>query len=106
MTLHKAIKVVVITEIIISEQVCHTIESCGATGYTVVAAGGKGDRNVRTISDRASVVEEFRNIKIECIVKTHDTAQLILESVAEKWFRNYSGIAYLEEVEILRSDKF
>jgi len=33
-------------------------------------------------------------------------ADAIAEQVASTYFRNYSGIVYLEEVEILRREKF
>lgn len=106
MALHYAEKVVIITEKIISKGVCEIIETSGATGYTVVAAGGKGSRNMRSTSDRASVVEDFANIKIEVIVNDKSMAETIMNKVAEKFFQNYSGITYVETIEILRPQKF
>ncbi|MDQ0257821.1 nitrogen regulatory protein PII [Evansella vedderi] len=106
MTLHKAEKVVIITEKLILKGVCEIIEACGATGYTIVAAGGKGSRNVRSTSDRALVIEDFANVKIEVIVKYKTMAKNIMEQVAGKYFENYSGITYVEDVEILRPKKF
>lgn len=106
MTLHQAEKVVIITEKIIAKGVCGIIEACGATGYTLVAAGGKGSRNMRSTSERASVVEDFANVKIEVIVNNKAMAEAIMNQVTEKYFRNYSGITYMEYVEILRPAKF
>jgi nitrogen regulatory protein PII len=106
MTLHTAEKVVIITEKIISKGVCEIIEACGATGYTIVAAGGKGSRNIRSTSERASVVGDFVNIKIEIIVNNYDMAECIMDQVKEKYFQNYSGITYLEDIKILRPEKF
>lgn len=106
MTLHKAKKVVIITEKLISKGVCDIVEANGATGYTFVAAGGKGSRNVRSTSERASVVDDFANIKIEVIVNDQTVAESIMDQVANKYFQNYSGITYLEEVDILRPGKF
>ena len=40
------------------------------------------------------------------ITATHITAEEIAVDVAERFFQNYSGITYLEDVEILRSHKF
>lgn len=102
---HKATKVVIITEKIILERVAKVIEAAGARGYTVTPAGGKGSRGVRSTS-RASVVDEFSNVKIEVIIGSKDAANRIADEVAEKFFGNYSGITYLEEVEILRPHKF
>ena len=106
MTLHKAEKVVIITEKLILKGVCEIIEACGGTGYTVVAAGGKGSRNVRSTSERALVIEDFANVKIEVIVKSKTMAETIMNQVAAKYFENYSGITYVEDVEILRPKKF
>jgi nitrogen regulatory protein PII len=106
MTLHKAEKVVIITERIIAAGVCDIIEACGATGYTVVAAGGKGSRNARSTSERASVIEDFANVKIEVIVNDKSMAEKMMDKVTEKYFQHYSGITYMEYVEILRPAKF
>ena len=106
MTLHAAEKVVIITEKIISKGICDIIEACGATGYTLVAAGGKGSRDMRSTSDRASVVDDFANLKIEIIVNNYEMAECIMDAVRKKYFKNYSGITYLEDIKILRPEKF
>ena len=106
MSLHKAKKIVIITEKMISRGVRNIIEECGATGYTIVTAGGKGSRNVRSTSDRASVIDDFANVKLEVIVNDQNMAQKIVDAVADKYFENYPGITYVEDVEILRPDKF
>jgi len=102
---HKASKVVIITEKIILEKVAKVIESAGARGYTVTPAGGKGSRGVRSTS-RANVIDELGNVKIEVITSTKEAANRIADEVAETFFENYSGITYLEPVEILRPHKF
>ncbi len=53
--IHKAKKVVIITEKIITEQVAALVEKCGATGYTLSSTGGKGSRGVRS-SERGGVM--------------------------------------------------
>ncbi len=102
---HTAVKIVVITEKVILEGVVAIIDAAGASGYTVVNAGGKGSRGIRTQS-RAQVVDALRNVKIEVICSARQQAEDIAENVSAKYFRNYSGITYLEEVEILRPGKF
>jgi nitrogen regulatory protein PII len=102
---HKAEKVVIITEKVIFDGVVEVIEAAGATGYTMVAAAGKGSRGVRT-EGRAQVVDALRNVKIEVICSSREQAETIAENVSAKYFKNYSGITYLEEVEILRPGKF
>ena len=57
-------------------------------------------------TSRANVVDELGNIKIEVITGSLETANRIADEVAEKFFDNYSGITYLEEVQILRPHKF
>jgi len=106
MKMHKAKKIVIITEKLVSAGVCKIIEDCGASGYTTARAGGKGSRNMRSTSERASVIEDFVNIKIEVIVNDKVMADKIMTQVAEKYFDSYSGITYVEDVEILRPEKF
>ena len=105
MTHYEATKVVIITEKLILEKVTRVIESAGGKGYTITAAGGKGSRGVRS-TNRAVVVDEFRNVKIEVITGSIDAANKIADEVAKRFFENYSGIAYLEQVQILRPHKF
>lgn len=102
---HKAMKVVIITEAVLLPQVEAVIDACGGTGYTVVNAGGKGSRGVRS-SDRPGIGDSFRNVKIEVITNSEEVAHAISEQVAERFFANYAGITYLEEVGILRPHKF
>jgi nitrogen regulatory protein PII len=106
MTLHKAEKVIIITEKLIAKGVCAIIEKCGSTGYTIVAAGGKGSRGIRSTSDTASVIDDFANVKIEVIVNHLQMAEDIMEKVTKKYFDNYSGITYMEYCYILRPKKF
>ncbi|MEM9470229.1 MAG: P-II family nitrogen regulator [Pseudomonadota bacterium] len=103
---HKAKKVVIITERFIRDDVIKIIEECGATGYTITNAAGKGARGVRRGTDRATVVEGTTNIKFEIITFDDDMAEMIAERVADEYFNNYSGITYLENVYILRPEKF
>lgn len=102
---YKAKKVVIITEKVVQDKVTELIQECGAHGYTVTLAGGKGSRGVRSV-ERATVSESFANIKIEVITPDDDVANEIMDRVTETYFTNYSGITYLEDVEILRPAKF
>ena len=104
MELHTAKKGGIITEKLIADKVAKLVEECGATGYTITSAGGKGSRGVRT--DRGGASEAFVNVKFEIITTSEEKADKILQTVAAKYFENYSGITYLEDVEILRPQKF
>ncbi|MCR9142692.1 MAG: hypothetical protein NXI24_10610 [bacterium] len=100
----KAKKIVIITEKVIEEGVTEIIEACGATGYTITPAEGKGSRGVRSNSHVSS--DATANVKIEVIVADTQRADEIAGKVAEKYFQNYSGITYALDVEILRPQKF
>jgi nitrogen regulatory protein PII len=102
---HTATKLIIVTEKLILDRVAELIETAGASGYTVIASGGKGSRGIRT-SGPAAVVDDFSNIKIEVITMNRDIAEKIANEVAEQFFQDYSGITYLETVEILRPHKF
>lgn len=102
---HDASKIVIITEKIIADGVAGILEREGATGYTIVAAGGKGSRGVRSAT-RPAIVADFSNVKIEAIVPDMEIAERIADAVAAEYFENYSGITYLEPVQILRRHKF
>ena len=104
--MHHISKVVVITERILLERVAEVIERAGATGYTYVAAGGRGARGKRTASSRAQVSGLDANVKIEVLVADRARAEAICDAVAAEFFDDYSGITYLEPVEILRPSKF
>lgn len=104
--LHKAIKVIIVTEKLISDDICKLIEECGATGFTLVSASGRGSRDKRSRTARGSVMEDFSNIKIEVIVHDKELAEKITDAVVHQYFDHYCGITYLEEVEILRPQKF
>ncbi len=102
---HRAKKIVIITEKLILPGVAQIIERCGGTGYTVVAAGGKGRRNLRP-ADRLGIVDEFTNVKVEVITSSEAVANRIADEVAAQYFADYSGITYMEDVEVLRPRKF
>ncbi len=100
----KATMVVIITEKLIAEGVIKIVNGCGATGYTVSEAGGKGSRNIRS-SAKQTIVEGSGNIRIEVITADEELATRIAEEVAAAYFENFSGIAYLQEVTVLRPRK-
>lgn len=105
MTTHyTAKKIIIITEKIILDKVTEIIDNAGATGYTVTNAGGKGSRGIRS-NERNSMTDTYANVKIE-VITSEALANDIAGKVAKKYFENYSGITYMEDVEILRPAKF
>lgn len=103
--MYDAIKLVIITERSILDGVTALIEAGGATGFSHTDAGGKGSRGIRS-ANRPGIGGVMSNVKIEAIVSDRETAEAIITAVASKYFANYSGIAYVEPVEILRPHKF
>ena len=103
--MYDATKIVIITERTILDGVTALIEEGGATGYTHVDAGGKGSRGKRS-AKRPGVGGVMSNVKIEAIVSDRAKAEAIITAVSDRFFEHYSGIAYVEPVEILRPHKF
>ncbi|TVQ48913.1 MAG: hypothetical protein EA365_00840 [Gloeocapsa sp. DLM2.Bin57] len=101
----KAYKLVIVTEKLLLKQIAKIIDEAGATGYTVMPAGGKGSRNVRS-SGQPAVSEIYSNIKIEVLTPTRDIALKISDEVAVHFFDDYSGIAYLCDAEVLHAHIF
>ena len=93
-------KLVIITEKLIIDEVIGIIEELGATGFTVLPAGGKGRRGERS-EDRAHLVEEFGNVQIE-VITGEAAARTIADRVGTTYFHRYSGMAYMADVEVLQ----
>lgn len=103
--IQQASKLVIVTEKLLLKKIAQIIDEAGATGYTVVAAGGKGSRNVRS-SGQPNVSDTYSNIKIEVLTASRDLALKIADEVAANFFNDYSGIAYLCQAEVLHAHKF
>lgn len=98
-------KLVIITEKVLMKKVAKIIEEFGATGYTVSETGGKGSRNVRS-SGQPSVSDTTSNIKFEVLTDSRDMAEDISNRIAEKYFIDYAGIAYICDAEVLYAHQF
>ena len=101
----QASKLVIVTEKVLLKKIAKIIDEAGATGYTVVDAGGKGSRNLRS-SGQPSVSDTQSNIKFEVLTRNRDIALKISDEVAAEFFDDYSGIAYLCDAEVLHAHKF
>lgn len=101
----KAYKLVIVTEKLLFKQIVKIIDEAGATGYTVMPAGGKGSRNVRS-SGQPTISEIYSNIKLEILTPNRDMAVKISDDVAAQFFDDYSGIAYLCDAEVLHAHIF
>lgn len=101
----QASKLVIVTEKVLLKKIAKIVDEAGATGYTVVDAGGKGSRNVRS-SGQPTVSDNFSNIKLEVLTRNRDIALKISDEVAAQFFDDYSGIAYVCDAEVLHAHKF
>ncbi|NJN61132.1 MAG: hypothetical protein HC795_06000 [Coleofasciculaceae cyanobacterium RL_1_1] len=101
----KVSKLVIVTEKLLLKKIAKIIDKAGATGYTVMATGGKGSRNVRS-SGQPSVGDTFANVKIEVLTADRDMALAISDEVAAQFFDNYSGITYICDAEVLHAHTF
>ncbi len=101
----QASKLVIVTEKLLLNKIVKIIDESGATGYTVVGAGGKGSRNVRS-SGQPTVGDVYSNIKIEVLTASRDIAVKISDEIAANFFEDYSGITYICDVEVLYAHKF
>jgi nitrogen regulatory protein PII len=95
-----ATKLVIITEKLLLKHVVRIIEGAGASGYTVIAATGKGSRNSDT-SEHPSVSDTLEKIKIEVITLDESIARTIADKVAATYFDNFSGIIFIDKIEVL-----
>ena len=90
----------VITESAIEETLLKDLEKLGIRGYTVSDARGRGGRGVRD-----ATWGEVSNIRLE-IICARALAETVLKHIQNHYYANYAMVAFLQEVEILRPDKF
>lgn len=99
MRTHKVVLVTVIAETILGARIKADIQEMGSSGITVTNVQGEGSRNLHA----GEIPGE--KIKMECIVDAPLAAK-ILEHISENYFDNFSVIAYTQEAEVLRAEKF
>ena len=75
------------------------IRRLGAKGYTYTVVEGEGLRGIQP-SDWSGP-----NGKLE-VITTAKVAERILEHVAERYFDRYPMIAYVDEVHVLRPERY
>ncbi|WP_290651974.1 DUF3240 family protein [Aquisalimonas sp.] len=90
----------VITEQALERQLVQCVMDHGARGYTLTEARGQGRRGVRSAD-----FEQVGNIRLEVICE-EDVARQIAETLHKKYFDDFAMVLYLQDVEVLRSEKF
>jgi nitrogen regulatory protein PII len=92
--------VTIVTEAALERALVTELEALGVKGYTITDARGKGSRGMRQ-SDWA----QQGNIRVEVICDP-SLADRIAGQVRDKFYDNYAMILFLQDVNVLRSDKF
>ncbi|MCG8588119.1 MAG: transcriptional regulator [Proteobacteria bacterium] len=91
--------VTIIAESVLEDGLVREIRKAGATGFTRSDVRGEGSRG-RRVGD-----VEGANVRLECLVST-ETADRITEAVATRYFENYAIVVYVEDVTVVRGDKY
>lgn len=92
-------RVTIVGDNAVEHQIVKEVHDLGATGYTYTVVHGEGARGIRPSH------WEGPNAKIE-VIATAEVAQKILEHIEQNYFEHYAMIAYIDDVEVLRGEKF
>ena len=90
----------VITEAVIEETLLRDLEKLGVRGYTVTDARGRGSRGVRS-----GAYDATANIRIE-VICLRPLAESAVKHLQAHYYANYAMVAFLQDVEIFRPEKF
>ena len=100
MKLHSMKLVTIVCEALARSAVTELLKEIGAHGYTLFAVEGVGAQG-----SRVADIEEFANIQIEVVLQAEPASQL-LARLERDFFARFAMIAYLSEIEVIRSEKF
>jgi hypothetical protein len=90
----------VITEEALERRLIDCVKAEGARGYTLTEARGAGSRGVRSAD-----FEKGGNVRLE-VVCEESTARRIAEVLHRKYFNDFAMVLFLQDVEVLRPEKF
>jgi nitrogen regulatory protein PII len=100
MQLHTRRMVTIVTEAALERSLVAEIEGLGARGFTITDARGKGSRGTRQ-----SEWAQEGNIRLEVVCEP-ELAERIAERVRDRFYDHYAMILFLQDVSVLRPDKF
>ncbi len=92
--------ITIVTESALERALVTELELLGVRGFTITDARGQGSRGLRQ-SDWA----QASNIRVE-VVCDPAVADGIAGRVREKFYDHYAMILFMQDVSVLRSDKF
>ena len=90
----------VITEAVIEESLLSDFEKLGVRGYTILDARGRGSRGVRD-----GAYDLAANIRIE-VICSRSLAESAIKHIQTHYYANYAMVAFLQDIEIFRPEKF
>lgn len=92
-------KVTIVAEALLEDRIVRELRGIGARGFTIADVRGQGSRGVRAGD------WEGRNVRIETIASA-ELADAILDHVAAHFFDTFAVIAWVDDVEVVRGDKY
>ena len=90
----------VITEAVLERELLGELDALGVRGYTITDARGKGSRG-----RRQSDWSQEGNIRIEMVCEPA-LAERVARHLRERYYDHYAMILFLQDVSVLRPDKF
>ena len=90
-------KITIIAEEILASHLIGDLKKLGAKGFSRSSVSGEGTRNLRRNTGE--------NVKLEAIV-SQSVSDQILGYMFEHYFEDYAMIAYSENVEVIRGEKY
>lgn len=89
----------VIAEAVLRDRLVAELRTAGASGYTVAEVHGSGFGTVRASEWSGP------SVRIETIV-TAEIAEGLLATLTERYFPSWSVVAYLQEVDVVRPERY
>jgi hypothetical protein len=90
----------IVTEAVVEQTLLRDFDRLGVRGYTVSDARGKGSRGVRD-----AAWNEAANIRIE-VICAEEQAEILLRHLQERYYADYAMVAFLQDIKVLRPEKF
>ena len=90
----------IVTEAVLERELVAELDALGVRGYTITDARGRGGRGPRK-SDWA----QEGNVRIE-IVCEPAVAERVAARLRERYYDHYAMILFMQDVSVLRPDKF
>jgi nitrogen regulatory protein PII len=100
MQLYTRRMVTIVTEAALERVLVAELESLGVRGFTITDARGKGSRGTRQ-----SEWAQEGNVRVEVICDPA-LADRVATRVREKFYDHYAMILFMQDVSVLRSEKF